>query len=97
MLGLEEVLKEKRIYMKKNKSILFSIIFIVVFFLMIFIEIPNLCQYIKTENIINIVLSSMLILVSIAGLCISIIYGVVKALNKEKKFGGRENGKKKKR
>lgn len=86
--------------MKNNlKFILFSIIFAIVFILMIFIEIPSLLNYIKYKDILNIILSSSLILVAATGLYISIIYGIVKILNtKSKKTrGGSKNVKKKKK
>ncbi|MBQ7140085.1 MAG: hypothetical protein IJO32_01120 [Bacilli bacterium] len=86
--------------MKNNlKSILFSIVFTILFILMILIELPSLLNYIKYKDILNIVLSSSLILIAATGLYISIIYGIVKILNtKSKKTrGGSKNGKKKKK
>ena len=83
--------------MKTNlKYILFSIVFTILFILMIFIELPSLLNYIKYKDILNMVLSTLLILVAATGLYISIIYGIVKILNTGNNTrGGSKNGKKK--
>lgn len=81
----------------KLRHIIFSIIFAFLFGIILFIELFDFINLINTNDVFNLILTFLAIIVSGAGMYVSIIWGVVRLFKKENEIsGGKKNGKEKK-
>lgn len=81
----------------KFKQIIFSVIFAILFLMIFFMELFDFIKYINTSDYLSLILSLLALIVSSVGVYVSIIWGVVRLLNKDINVsGGNNHGKKKK-
>ena len=84
---------------KNINQIIFSIIFIILFGIIFSIQLSDLIFMLNNSgSAYEIILTILAIIVSCAGIYVSLVYGIVKVINAtEKSSGGNRNGKKKKK